>query len=239
MKLRDYYSDHYSREATRRNELTNSLSLPLGILSLLIGGLVVMAQTIHLPIGAIALLQLALIGIAVLFVLATAYFLGRSYYSNYEYGYAPTAQEIKDFKAKLVTYYTSIGDTPDVAESKAETEAIEHLDSQHAIHADRNHQNNNRKSYFIYMANGTLIAAIASTLVAGSAFFYTSISRVPEVPVVKVLNFSEIKMPNPPSPTPPAQQPSTGQSQPAPAPTKPEPPPGRLIREHTDPLKKR
>lgn len=239
MSLRDYYKDHYCLEATRRHELTNSLSLPLGILSLLIGGLVVMAQAIHSPLDGAAILQLALIGIAVIVVLATAYFLGRSYYSNYEYGYAPTAQEMMDFKATLISYYTAIGESQDIAEGKAEAEAIEHLDSQYAIHADRNHQNNNRKSYFVYMANGTLIASTISTLIAGAAFFYASIASVPEVPTVKVVNFPEIVMPTPPNPSPPTQQPSTGQSPPAPTPAKPAPPPGRLIREHTDPVKKR
>jgi len=238
MSLRDYYNSHYCLEASRRIELTNALGLPLGIVTLLVSGLAVILQAIHFPLDLTAILQLTLVGLALILVLITAYLLGRSYHSNYEYGYAPTALELRDFKVRLGAYYVSLGDVPGDADLKAETEAVEHLESEFAVHAHRNHRNNNRKSYFLFLANGTLLAAILSTLVAGAAFLYTSITGAPDIPIVKVANFAEIKMPNQPTSPPPAQTPSTGQTPPGAPPVKPTPPPGRLIKEHVNPTKK-
>jgi hypothetical protein len=238
MSIRDYYKDHYCLEASRRSDLTNALALPLGVLSLLIGGLVVVAQSIHVPLNPVAIAQTALMTVAGGFILLTAYFLARSYY-NYDYGYTPSASSIKKFKDDLVAYYLACGDSDVVSVDKAENEALEHLDSQYAEHAHRNHQNNNKKSSYIHKANGSLIAATFSTLLVGVLFLYGSVSATPNIPTVRVVNFSEIKMPTPPNHQPSAPQPTTTQSPPTPIPQKPTPPPGTVLKEHVDPTKKR
>lgn len=238
MSIRDYYKDHYCLEASRRSDLTNALALPLGVLSLLIGALVVVAQSIRVPLTPLALAQIALMTVASGLVLLTAYFLSRSYY-NYDYGYMPSASTMKKFKDDLVVYYLALGDSDVVAAEKAEKEALEHLDSQYAEHAHRNHQNNNKKSSYIHKANGALIGATVSTLLVGFLFLYGSVSTAPDVPVVKVVNFSEIKMPTPPNQQPPAPRPTTTQSPPTPAPQKPTPPPGTILKEHVDPTRKK
>ena len=240
MDIRDYYKEHYCLEAARKNDLTNALSLPLGILSLLIGGLVVVARDIHVPLNNIAVLQLALMAVAAAFILLSAYFLVRSYY-NYEYGYAPTPLEIKAFKEGLVAYYVALGEKEATAVQKADEEALEHVDAEYAAHADRNAKNNNRKSSFIHNANGALICAIISTLAVGATHLATSIRAVSEPQKVEVVNLKEIKMANPTNVTAvPPVPPAVPKITPTPVvPMKPSPPPGRVIKEHVDPKLKK
>lgn len=237
MSTRDYYRDHYCLEVTRRGELTNGLSLPLGILSLLIAGLVVVAQAIRLPLDGLATAQLVVMCVALAFVLLTAYFLARSYY-NYGYGYTPTAQEIKKYKEDLAAYYVAIGDSEAAARSKAEDEALDHLDSEYAQHAHRNRINNNTKSSYLHKANGALIAAVVSTLAAGAIFLVSSFTAVRDVPEVRVVNLSEMTMTNPSNTSGQTQQQTNTQSPTVPAPVKPSPPPGQVLKEHVNPAKK-
>jgi len=236
MDIRDYYKEHYFLEATRKGELTNALSLPLGILSLLIGGLMIVAQGIHLPLNKVAIFLLVLIAIAAIFILRTIYFLIRSYY-NYEYGYVPTPLEIKTYKEELYTYYVSLGDSPADAVKKADSEALQHVDSEYAAHADRNAKNNNRKSSFIHNANSSLIGAIIVTLTVGATYIVTSIRTVSGPQKVEIVNLKEVTMAEPTDNTPPKA--SEPVPKPAPIPTKPTPPPGQVLKEHVDPKQKK
>lgn len=233
MDIRDYYKEHYCLEATRKNDLTNALSLPLGILSLLIGGLAVVAQGVHVPLNSMTILQLALMAVAVVFVLRTAYFLARSYY-NYAYGYVPTPLEIKRFKEALVAYYVTLGETLENAVRKADIETLEHIDEEYAKHTDRNTKNNNSKSSFIHKANGALIGTIISTLAIGVAYLAISITTASEPQKVEIINLKEIKMPVPTNTTPPVE-PAAPKTTQTPTPTKPTPPPGQVLKEHVDP----
>lgn len=240
MNVRDYYKEHYFLEATRRNELTNALSIPLGILSLLIGGLTVIARGIHLPLSSTSILLLALMTVAVVFILRTVYFLIRSYY-NYEYGYAPTPLEIKTYKEELIAYYLALGESPDAAIQKAESEALQHVDAEYAAHADRNAKNNNRKSSFMHNANSALIGAIIFTLPIVATYLVTSIRTVPEPQKVEIVNLKETTMTEQTSnssPKAPATPPATPKPDPAPVITKPSPPPGQILKEHVDPKSK-
>jgi len=82
MELRDFYKEHYSLEVSRHQELTSALALPLGVLSLLIGGLVLIAKEIHIPLdGWMAFLVVAL-GVGFCLCGVTAYFLIRSYFNS-------------------------------------------------------------------------------------------------------------------------------------------------------------
>jgi hypothetical protein len=239
MDIRDYYKEHYFLESTRKGELTNALSLPLGILSLLIGGLMIVAQGIHLPLNDVAIFLLVLMAVAAIFILRTIYFLIRSYY-NYEYGYVPTPLEIKTYKEGLFTYYVSLGDSPEDAIKKADSEALQHVDSEYAAHADRNAKNNNRKSSFIHNANSSLIGAIIVTLTVGATYIVTSIRTVSGPQKIEIVNLKEITMAEPTNNTPPkAPEVPEPKPTPEPIPTKPTPPPGQVLKEHVDPKSKK
>jgi hypothetical protein len=239
MDIRDYYKEHYFLEATRKNDLTNALSLPLAILSLLIGGLAVVARKIHVPLDPLAILQLTLMALAVVFILLTVYFFIRSYY-NYEYGYVPTPLEIKTYQEKLIAYYISLGVAPDAANQKSKVDVLAHIDAEYAKHADLNAKNNNRKSSFIHNANSSLIVAVILTLAVAATYLVASIRTASQPEKINIVNLKDIKMAPPTSNTP--QSPPTAPQTTTPAPVphgKPTPPPGQLLKEHVDPKHKK
>ena len=64
MDLRDFYKEHYRLEITRKQELTNALTLPFGVLSLLVGGVLVVANKIDYPLELFEISELGTIVLA-------------------------------------------------------------------------------------------------------------------------------------------------------------------------------
>jgi hypothetical protein len=240
MTLQDFYKDHYTLEVTRRHELTSALAIPFGVLSLLLGALVVIAKEIHIPLDDWKVIQLAAVVASLVAVSATTYFLFRSYF-NYEYGYVPTPLEIKSYRDGLVAYYVSTGLTKDVAIKTAEDETLEYIDSEYATHTHRNTANNDKKSAFLHRANGALILSVVITVVAGALYLARSIVSPAEVQKIEVINLKEAAMATSSSnqKNGTQQQPTQQQTTTPPAPAKPSPPPGRVIKEHVEPKLKK
>jgi len=228
MRLREFYKTHYERELTRKTELTAALSIPLGIISVLVGALVVMAKELHLPLSPLELLQGTAIGLGALASLFSTYFLVRSLY-HFAYGYVATPLEIQQYQARLVAFHVSEGMLPADAKNLSEEETLDYIDSEYAKYADRNAKNNDIKSTFLHQANGAMIAAVLCAAVAGGAYVFASLSSPAVVPKVEVVNLGEvpvsqvqpIQAATAPSPPPPPPQPAV----------RPEPPPGRIVRE--------
>lgn len=193
-----------------------------------------MAQDMHTPLGRLDIAQIGLGIIAVFFSARTAYFLSRSYY-GFEYGYVPRAIEISKYKEDLISYYLQMSHTADSAEKKAERDAMDHLHSEYAKHSDLNAENNNRKSYFLHRANGSLLISVVIVIATGIMFLSNSISNPEKIVEIKVSNAKEINMSKPPSSTTSGPNPNPPLSQPA----KPNPPPGQVIKESVDPKVKR
>ncbi len=126
------------------------------------------------------------------------------------------------------------------AKTVAESEALEYLDGETAKYAHINSTNNDRKSYFLHLANGAVLLAVAALTVASGPYIADSIFAPSPPQKVEVTNLKEAVMQlqrhasqsNDQKPVqPPAQTPTTTE--------KPSPPPGRLIKEHNDPNKQR
>ena len=94
--LRDYYKKQYEIESARRQALNTAVAMPLGVISLVVGGLGLVAKAVPWPLTGSAWLQIICIGVGTALVLASAYFAAKSYY-GYEYGHMPTAAEIKAY----------------------------------------------------------------------------------------------------------------------------------------------
>lgn len=239
MDLRDFYKEHYALEVARRHELTGALTLPLGVLSLLVGGLVVIAKEIHAPLDGWKIFQLIALTASFIAVATTTYFLIRSYF-NYAYGYVPTPKEIRDYREKLVAYYVSMRLSNDAASKKADKETLEYIDTEYATHAHRNIQNNDTKSAYLHKANGALILSMIFTVAAGLPHLAGSIAAPPAVQKIEVVNVKEAVMTNSSGNSSNSQQQNTQQqttqqqTTTGPAQEKPLPPPGRVIKEHVD-----
>jgi hypothetical protein len=232
MSLREFYKSHYELELTRKTDLTAGLAVPVGILSLLVGALVIMAKELHAPFSRSELVVCVSIALSALASLVSTYFLFRSLY-NFAYGYVATPLEIQNYQAGLLAFHEGTGQPLAEAKKLAEEETLEYVDSEYAKYADRNAKNNDIKSTFLHQANGAMIAAVICAGVAGGAYVFNSLSSPASVPKVEVVNLKEVSVmspaqsiqavtsPPPPPPPPPA--------------VRPNPPPGRIVREDQRP----
>lgn len=227
--MREFYKCHYELELTRKTDLTAALAIPIGVLSLLAGGLILMAKELHSPLSPAEKFIAAATAVSTLAVIVSVYFLVRSLY-NFAYGYIATPLEIRKFQADLVTFHEGEGMSAADARELAEEEVLEYINGEYAFYADRNAKNNDIKSSYLHRANGAMIMSVIGAGVAGAAYVYNSVQTPAAIPKVQVVNLKEAfqmihLQPIQAASTPP----------PPPPPPRPSGPPGRVVREHQSP----
>lgn len=228
MTIREFYKSHYDLELTRKTDITAALAVPIGILSVLLGGLIVMAKELHVPLSSAEEILAIGILLSALALSVSAYFLIRSLF-NFSYGYIATPLEILKYQEGLVAFHEGAGmSTPD-AKELAEEETLDYIGAEYAKYADRNSKNNDIKSTYLHRANGAMIAAVVCGGAAGAVYVYNSMKVAAPVPKVEVINLKEAM---PMIPNPSIQAATTP---PPPPPVRPTAPPGRIVREHQVP----
>lgn len=58
MGLREGFKEHYLLESSRRNELTSTFAVPVGIVTVVLGVLEVVGKELHPPFDIVAIAQL-------------------------------------------------------------------------------------------------------------------------------------------------------------------------------------
>lgn len=224
MDIHGFCKEHYFFEADRRHQLTGSLSIPIGVLTVLIGTVLVMVQGMRMPFNMMDKVQISILSLSAVFMLASIYFLIRSYF-NYSYGYIATPEELKHYYDKLIAYYKAIN--AGVGSNAAE-ELEEYITCEYAKYAHRNALNNNQKSYYLHKANGFLVGALITILLSGIPYLIHIVSAPTNVQKIEIVNFKPMggdKMAEEKQEVKPTQI------------VKPSPPPGRVIKESEDPRK--
>ena len=238
-RLSDFYKEHYFNELKRREELTGRITLPLGILSILIGSIVAAFREISKPDTVIEQLIVILLVCAALPACLVVINLWKSYHNN-RYWVIDTPKEIMDYKNRLLTYYEDPGiETKGAPKDEAILDVLTYIDQEYAKHADYNSRVSDRRSYFLTQANVYLAVTLAFLTLA-LALQLTRLASLPDQPQkVKVINIREVSMPAPagtPVNPPSGSGPVSNSSPPKPPiPQKPLPTGGRLIRGDVDP----
>jgi len=232
--MRDFYKSNYAFEIARKTDLTSALALPVGVVSLLVGAVVAMSKDLHLPLGLVEQILLACIGISAAACALAGYFLYRASY-NFEYGYAPTPQEIKEYIGRLIKFHQTQGHGLVEAERISETETLDYIDVMCAKYSTINAANNDIKSAFLHKANGAIMKAVLYSALAGGTYVFNSIFSAPTIHKIEVVKPKEVSIMTTIPHVPPATTPSPA-TIPAPA-VRPLPPPGRLIKEDRNPPK--
>lgn len=232
-QLRELYQQHYFHETERRDQINNSLAIPLGIISIVSGAFVVVAKELDYPFDISEKFQIALLLLTAISITLAAFFLVRSYW-GYGYGHMPRADELKKYHTELLDHYISTGKTKIDAESLAHDEVLEYIDSEYANNATKNAENNDKKSANLFKASGLTILSVGLLVFSAAPYVINSIIQPSEVQKIELINLKDLKMNNvnPPIPTGQGQQPPT-------PPSKPSPPPSRLVREHVEPPTKK
>jgi uncharacterized membrane protein YeaQ/YmgE (transglycosylase-associated protein family) len=191
MSLGNTYKELYEFELSRKGDLTSALSLPTGVVSVVIGALVFMARELHPPFGWLEQIQLGLIGIAAAACVFVIGNLCNSLY-NFAYGYLPTPGHLKDYRDQLSAFHVGQGRSPIDAAAQAEIETLEYIDEQYVVNADRNLANNDVKSAALHNAHTSLIVSIVFTMLAGGFFVANSMLSAKETQKFELVNLKEL-----------------------------------------------
>ena len=233
MSLREFYQTHYFHETDRRDQINNSLTIPLGVISLVSGAFLVIAKEIDFPFNASEIIQLHFLGLTAITLILAAIFMGRAYW-GYGYAHMPRTEEIRQYFENLKNYYLSLNYSENNASEQANAEALEYVGSQYFANAEKNAENNDIKSANLFKANGFTMASVVFLVISATPYVINSIEEPSEVQKVEITNLKELSMTTPTSQQPKPQS----QQQPAPPP-KPTQPPSRVIREHVEPTSKK
>jgi hypothetical protein len=160
-RLSEFYKEHYFNELRRREELAGRITLPFGVLSILIGGFVAAFREVKKPDSTIEyVIAILLVGASLLAGLVIIN-LWRSYHNN-TYWVIETPAQILRYKEDLASYYEEIGaEKGGDPNKKALWEVLNYIDGEYAKHADYNSRINDRRSFFLLQANTYLAITIA------------------------------------------------------------------------------
>ena len=233
MDLREFYQTHYFHETDRRDQINNSLTIPLGVISLVSGAFLVIAKEIDYPFNFSEIIQLSFLGLTALVLISAAVFLGRAYW-GYGYAHMPRTEEIRQYYENLKNHYVNLKHSEEDAIKLAHEETLQYVDSQYSVNAEQNAGNNDIKSANLFKANGFTMASVVFLVISAVPYVINTIVDPSEVQKVEISNLKELSMPNQNS-----QPPKPQSQQPAPPPPKPTPPPSRVIREHVEPPAKK
>jgi hypothetical protein len=190
MNLRDFYKCQYELEITRKTDLTASLSIPLGVVSLLAGALALMAKSLNAPLTAWDWVTLGFICLATVACILVGFFLYRAH-SAFEYAYLPTSMELDTFYKGLLTFNKEVGHDDKAAEETAEQDTLAYIDEQYKSNASINAENNHRKSGYQYISNKALMFAVVLTSTTGILYIVNSIWGPTAVQRVEIVNFKD------------------------------------------------
>lgn len=236
MKDDNTFKEHYFFELSRRDQLNGSLSFPVGIIALLGGAMYAMSQVITAPLerweGVLAIMLCA--G-SVCLVVSIVY-LVKAYW-NYTYKFMPFGDELLAHKQSLVSYHRGRCLDPQ-ATADAMRDFKSDLDATYAKYGRINSLNNDSKSSKVFRANSFMIGALACAILCMPIFIGLRYHSTPKPSQIEIVNLREIKMSQNGENSEQSQRQRQDQQQQTQQ-ERPTMPPGRDIKEHVDPLKKK
>jgi hypothetical protein len=184
MNFSEEIRESYYEQLRRKNELTNALTIPIGVVSVVGGVLFFVLGNITVPFSNFEILQIGLSVGSGVFLMASIYFLCRSYWSC-EYGYLPTPKELLQWRTDLVEHHQK--HQPALSTREVDDRVAEEFLRYYADNAHINVLNNDKRSLFLYKANGVIICAVVIGLVAGASSIVGSFDREDKVHSVRIV----------------------------------------------------
>ncbi len=162
MNLHDFYQKHYFFEIGRKQQLTRDLTLPVGVIVILIGAIFAITQNIIEQNGEWGEVLIAVMGFSFLLLLIAIIYLIRSYV-DYGYYYIPTSEEWKKRLDDLEKHYSQHKGNKQDALDYLEKE----INAEYAKSVDINTLSNAKKSEYLHIAKGFLIAPVVLVMFSG------------------------------------------------------------------------
>jgi hypothetical protein len=235
MDIKDFYQTHYFHESARRDQINNSLTIPLGIISLISGGALALAKELDVPFDNFEIFQLIFLVMTSLFLILSSVFLGKAYW-GYGYAHMPRTKQLQDYHQQLIYYYLNLGNSQDFASNLASNDVSEYIASEYANNSDTNAFNNDKKSANLFKANTFMMASLLFLFFSALPYVIDEIKKPTETHKIEVVNLKEISM-TIPAPQSPVNSLSHQSTPVISVPPKPTPPPSVVVKEHVEPVK--
>jgi uncharacterized protein with PQ loop repeat len=187
---REFLKEQYKSEIERKDTLTSSMAIPVGVLTVLGGLLGLLSRDFSYEPTNISLAFVAVLAISALLFLISIVLLFCAYH-GYTYSYLPTAKELKEYFDGLSVYLRqtkSSTESDDVVVDRVGKQFNDMLERRYIEAITVNSGNNDKKSGYLHWANTCLITALAAALVAVIPFTIDSKVKHKEVQEVRVVN---------------------------------------------------
>ncbi|MCD9855721.1 hypothetical protein LUD75_13440 [Epilithonimonas sp. JDS] len=201
----DFLKEWYYKEEERRNNIDNSLNIPIGILTALVAGIYYLLSKYNYLEGNLVLKCIFIIFIllTISFWIVSIYYVLLSYnkmYSGFDFKAFPCANFIKNEYDKLKIYYDENKDdfSPEITLEILVENNVEEILSECV---ENNVNNNDAKAYFLYKSKIHLINCIIS-IFATIIFFSINYIQHEKEDIYKIEIMSR-NVPPPPRPQPP------------------------------------
>jgi hypothetical protein len=173
-----FLKDRYDFELARKDKLTDSLNLPIGILTVVGGLLGVMVSGFSYQILWLKNIFTTILALDFAAFATSLIFLAFAFHRQ-RYGYLQFLGELRDAEVALQEY-----DPPTATERFQE-----YLKSSIIEATDMNAVMNNRRHKYLYRARFAILGTVILTTLLGLPYVYGHVKVAPKVPVVHIDNF--------------------------------------------------
>lgn len=179
----DFYQDYYFRELNRRNEINSSLSIPIGLITALVGGGSYLITNFEYHVSLwLTIPFIVTILIGMVFLVLSVYNLIKAYTNfpgRYYYILIADNEVIEKYRQDLKAYYAANPSLPDASEEEFEQYLIANM----VKYTGANQKNNRRKTKFSYNCEKHLIISLIVVSI-GLPFFSINYWLKPEKKVI-------------------------------------------------------
>jgi hypothetical protein len=174
--LREFYKDYYDKTLEWKDEINNSLSMPIGIITALIAALFYVltnfdfqfSRSISIAFVSIALTVVFLIGCSVYHLIRTL----SDFHDGYSYAYIDNTDVLHQYYESLVQYYIALpGNTEASSIKHAKTKFSDHITQRLINCAYINQNNNNAKNLRRYKCHRFIIYSIIALCLLNIVFY--------------------------------------------------------------------
>jgi hypothetical protein len=161
----DFLKDRYDFELERKERLTEALTLPIGVLTVLGSVVGAMAQSFTYKFPILTWIFVPFVVVDILAFAVCLLYLARAYHSQ-TYIYLPTLKSLYQAKRELREFY----EASSMPVEDAVQEFTENLERRIIAAADANTENNDRRSSLLYRSRIVLFLILVLTALAALPF---------------------------------------------------------------------
>lgn len=167
----EYFKSLFDREQLRKVELNNEVNIPIGIITLISGGIVLVFKESVKSYCSLNFILIILIGAL---LLVSILFLAKSYnnlFKGFKYDYLPNTHELFKHKLELKAYNKKV--------SKKERESFkEYLVENYAKLNDKNMKINRARLQSLYVAKTLVFIALFLTIILIASYMISSLKTI-------------------------------------------------------------